>query len=242
MLDFPQPGETSHSHRFDHLDSEALGSQRLLWRGVPPDENRPGAGVHDHVITVFVTVVDDDVEIERGGNQASRALHDVDARALESVRDEPALRLHLRGQPSRRRTLGQENDFPPARRGDCRESLDRARLDLAQRQPEVVDGGDMAPELALLTRRQVQVGRAPGQDRAFRRCLGATGSGAGAARSDAPAFAEQNLGLADQRRVHVGEHAVEIESDAERHPQSYRVFSMPTHPGARRAQARPSQL
>ena len=52
--------------------------------------------------------------------------------------------------PGRVGPLRQENHFQPVRRSQRGDARDRSRLDLLQRRPEVLDGGDVLPELAQL--------------------------------------------------------------------------------------------
>src|SRR5207247_9464853 len=104
---------------------------------VAPDQDGSCCGIDDDVETVFRAVVDDDVEGQRGGNAASRALYHVHARQREAIGHEPALGLKLAGGPGASRPLRQEHDFPPPIEREPRQSFDRTRLDLLQRLPEV---------------------------------------------------------------------------------------------------------
>ena len=103
------------------------------------------------------------------------------------------------------------------------EPLDRPGLNLAQRLPEVVLGSHMAPQPALLSRGQFE-------SRHRLRCLPSFGGRAllrrrlarGGLLRGSPLLpplqllAEQPLGLPEERRIHVGKDAVQIERDTQR--------------------------
>jgi len=200
---------------------------------VAPDEDRARLRIDDDVEAVLRAIVDDDVEAERGGDAPARALDDVDARDRKALRLQPPLRLRLRRRAGRLRPLGEKHHFPPALGGHRGEALDDARLGLLERLPEVLDRFDVAPEAPLLAggqfeaeerrhvfggglRGRLLIGRRVGRRLGGSgRCRGRSGRRRGRWRLQAPRhrFAEQDLGLAHQLALHVGEHAVEIECD-----------------------------
>jgi hypothetical protein len=202
----------------DHADSQTLKGHRQLLSSFAPHEQRSRCGIDNHVVAVFVAVVDDDVQVERGGDPAARTLQDVHARPLEPFRHEPALRLSLRGPACSRRTLGEKNDFPSAPSSDGRKPLDGTGLDLLQCFPEIFDRRDVSPQPALLADCQSQWAGQGG----VAWCQISLPRGGGIRRRrrilSPPrlSFAEQGFSLEDQRRIHVGEYAVQVERDAKR--------------------------
>ncbi len=199
----------------------------------PPDEYRARARIDDDIEAILRAVVDNDVQIERRGNSAAGALHDEDARELKAFRLEPALRLPLRGGPGGRRALGQKNDFPAALDREAAEPFDHAGLELIEPFPEILSRGHVLPQLLLLTRRHVHLQqrgrvverrfRRPPAAFVVRRVAGTSGwrrhnrldrrflQAAGYR------VAEQDLGLSEKLRVHIGKDAVQIDPDAQRH-------------------------
>ena len=190
---------------------------------------------HD-VEAVLRPVVDHEVEPQSRGNPAARPLNDVHARQRESLRFQPALRLHLRGCSGARRPFRQEEDFPLASRCNGGEARDGSRLGLAQRFPEVLNRLDMPPEPPLLARGHpefdgrrhgVEVGRRlEVRGRIFHvivicqrnRCarLGLSSRDLPLQSAGHP-LSEQKLGLASQLTIHVREDAVEVECNAQGH-------------------------
>ena len=144
---------------------------------------------------------------------------------------EPALTLDLRGLAGALRPLRKEDDLPAPLRGHRGEPLDHAGFQFLQCAPEVLDRLDVLPEAPLLAQRHLHfeqrrnvVGRSFGGG--LLRILGAgrrrggrvrRRAASGASRSPRHRLAEQRLGLPDQFRLHVGEHAVEVECDAQCH-------------------------
>ena len=202
----------------DHADSQTLKGSRQRLPSFAPHEQRSRCGIDNHVVAVFVAVVDDDVQVERGGDPAARTLQDVHARPLEPFRNEPTLRLSLRGPACGRRALSEENDVPSAPSGNGRKPLDGTGLDLLQCLPEIFDRCDVTPQPALLADCQSQWAA---QWRVAR-CQISLLRGGGIRRRrrilSPPrlSFAEQGFSLVDQRRVHVCEYTVQIERDAKR--------------------------
>src|SRR5262245_8900608 len=76
---------------FDDHDPQPLGGRREVIARLPPDQEGLCAGVNDDVVTVFVAVVDDDVQVEGRRDSPARTLDHVDARTLEALRGEPSL-------------------------------------------------------------------------------------------------------------------------------------------------------
>jgi len=68
--------------------------------------------------------------------------------------DKPSLRLQLCGFTSRVGPLRQENYFQAMSGSQLGHTRHRSWLDLVQRRPEVLDRGDMRPELVELARRK----------------------------------------------------------------------------------------
>ena len=77
--------------RRNRFDAQAFGRSRELLVLAAPDENGARPRVNDDVAAVLESVIDDDVEVECGGNEPAGTLHDVNARAFEALRNQPAL-------------------------------------------------------------------------------------------------------------------------------------------------------
>src|SRR5262249_42652148 len=100
---------------------------------------------------------DHEVQREGGGNPATRPLNDEDAWEWKPFCLEPTLRLQLCGRTRGGWTPCQEDDFPLALNGEPRQPGQRARLDLIERLPEVVDPLDVIPQTSLLARRHMNL-------------------------------------------------------------------------------------
>jgi len=103
---------------FHHADAQPLGGGWKVFGVLPPHQHRARSRVDDDVEAVFGGVVDDEVEREGGSNASARALDDVHARKRETVRLQPALRLHLGRVSGALRAAREEDDFPPPISGE----------------------------------------------------------------------------------------------------------------------------
>src|SRR6266550_7934030 len=117
-----------------------------------PHEDGARFGIDDDVEAILGTIVDDDVERERVGDTAARALYDEHAREREPFRFEPALALNLCGRPGGFGPLGEEDDLPAPLERQRGQPLDDARLQLAERLPEVFNRLHVPPQAPLLPR------------------------------------------------------------------------------------------
>ena len=207
-------------HRRDHLHAGPFGGRRQQRLILSPHQQRARRRIEDDVETIFRSIVDDEIKIERVGDAAARALNHEHARQREPVRLQPALGLHLRGRACRLGSFCQEDQFPAALVRERRKPRHHAWLDLLQRLPESVDRFDVAPEPALLAvghlhLRETRRGRL--QRLGSHREIGRICRLAGAGERRGTISPNKRLGVSDQLRFHVGEHAVEITSDAKRH-------------------------
>ena len=160
-------------------------------------------------------VVDQVVELEGGGQPpAGAGVHD-DARQRETLLHQPALRLPLHGIARRGHALRDEERLPAPPPGLVPEPRNRVRLDRVQGQPEVRGGLDAFQDGVPPSARRPALGGA-GRPRAplrRRRLVGIAGrrpAGGAPVREQLPADRVV-------RAREVGEHAVEVECDAQRH-------------------------
>jgi len=197
-------------HQIDAHRCQKSGRWRLR---LSKDGNGARGGVDRHVETVLGSVVDDDVELERRGDESARARDDEHAWQGKAFRGKPSLRLDLRCCASGGRALGQEDDFPAPLGRKCGKSRHDTWFGLFEALPESVDPANASPEPPVLAFRQTPseaewglAGDRFGSDTSL--CvnvasrIGSTWRGT-----------KELIGMMVECRVHVGEHAVEIDAD-----------------------------
>ena len=174
----------------------------------------------DDVDAVLRPVVDVIVEAQRRSGRAPGAVQDQHARQVESLRDEPSLRLALDGLPFRERPLRDEEDLPPVPQHQLVNPAHRARVERPQRRPEVRNALDRLPDGVLAPASiapRFRLGR-PGGRLPFLFLLGvARDVAAPATGARARRRAEEPDLVLPERAREIGEHAVHVETYTQRH-------------------------